>query len=131
MSDYSLEGGARVVSTSTQRALARANRRAVGDLFDRLRGAAGASFKSNDEVAAVLGVTPEIAADALAGRLDLSLSDLQDVALAVDAQVSFIVNERYSASRFAKHTGEEADRVWKTPPRPSADELYAQAAHSA
>lgn len=71
--------------------LAECNLANIRRLFERLRLAARAGNRSVEQIAALLDVDTGTAEALLAGRVDLTLSDLQELALAVGAHVGYDV----------------------------------------
>lgn len=74
--------------------LAEQNLENVHSLFEDLRSAS--RRLTTPHLAAELGISTETAEDMLNGRIDLTLSDLQQVAIAIDACIHFTVHERAS-----------------------------------
>lgn len=71
--------------------LAEENAEAVRRLHDALRAAARHSGLSTSAIAELMGLDDDTVEAALSGRLDLTLSDLQELALAVGAFVGYTV----------------------------------------
>lgn len=82
-------------------ALAEENAEAVRRLHRDLRDAATQAGLRDSDIAELMGLDAETVEAALAGRLDLTLSDLQELAIAVGAFVGY--NVQPGADRLLEH----------------------------